>query len=302
MAGYPGTIRLELAARRQGRPAKRDILRRAGCLFAPAGSVYCQASGIFFSPPLPNTPTFSGQSGNSCESSEVRAFELPLHSARPSATWISGLSVSVWRKPDILHRSAISGTDPGSLSCRYGQPSFGHFRNFVIVDETDQPEVHRRSGFYKRALNGAPQSHIHARSASSTMSSGSSLSSAKLTFEGSKSIIHPGDPLYSGEELEVEEQAAIPGPALKAHGDVQVRSQWLGSRRLNFTRWKTSVRKSWSFPKTKCITDCVLDRSCRELLDSLPFTISERQDGLFGLLYALESVASLLLMCRQWTG
>ena len=37
----------------------------------------------------------------------------------------------------------------------------------------------------------------------------------------------------------------------------------------------------------------------RELLDSLPFTISERQDGLFGLLYALESVASLLLMCDR---
>jgi DEAD/DEAH box helicase domain-containing protein len=37
----------------------------------------------------------------------------------------------------------------------------------------------------------------------------------------------------------------------------------------------------------------------REMLGSLPFTISERQDGLFGLLYALESVASLLLMCDR---
>jgi len=34
-------------------------------------------------------------------------------------------------------------------------------------------------------------------------------------------------------------------------------------------------------------------------MDALPFTIAERQDGLFGLLYALESIASLLLMCDR---
>src|SRR6202162_2285131 len=35
----------------------------------------------------------------------------------------------------------------------------------------------------------------------------------------------------------------------------------------------------------------------RPLLESLPFTVSERQSGMFGLLHALESVATLLLMC-----
>jgi DEAD/DEAH box helicase domain-containing protein len=34
-------------------------------------------------------------------------------------------------------------------------------------------------------------------------------------------------------------------------------------------------------------------------LESLPFTISERQSGMFGLLHALESVATLLLMCDR---
>jgi DEAD/DEAH box helicase domain-containing protein len=33
------------------------------------------------------------------------------------------------------------------------------------------------------------------------------------------------------------------------------------------------------------------------MLESLPFSVSERQSGMFGLLYALESVATLLLMC-----
>src|SRR5208283_492710 len=33
------------------------------------------------------------------------------------------------------------------------------------------------------------------------------------------------------------------------------------------------------------------------LLESLPHSISERQSGMYGLLYALASVATLLLMC-----
>jgi DEAD/DEAH box helicase domain-containing protein len=37
----------------------------------------------------------------------------------------------------------------------------------------------------------------------------------------------------------------------------------------------------------------------QELLAALPFSISERQDGMFGLLHALESIACLLLMCDQ---
>ena len=35
----------------------------------------------------------------------------------------------------------------------------------------------------------------------------------------------------------------------------------------------------------------------RPLLESLPYSVSERQSGMFGLLHAMESVATLLLMC-----
>jgi DEAD/DEAH box helicase domain-containing protein len=37
----------------------------------------------------------------------------------------------------------------------------------------------------------------------------------------------------------------------------------------------------------------------RPLLESLPFSVSERQSGMFGLLHALETVATLLLMCDR---
>jgi len=35
----------------------------------------------------------------------------------------------------------------------------------------------------------------------------------------------------------------------------------------------------------------------RSLVESLPFSVSDRQSGMFGLLHALESIATLLLMC-----
>jgi DEAD/DEAH box helicase domain-containing protein len=37
----------------------------------------------------------------------------------------------------------------------------------------------------------------------------------------------------------------------------------------------------------------------RPLLESIPFSVSERQSGMFGLLHALETVATLLLMCDR---
>ncbi len=37
----------------------------------------------------------------------------------------------------------------------------------------------------------------------------------------------------------------------------------------------------------------------RRLLEGLPFALSDRQSGIFGLLHALESMATLLLMCDR---
>jgi len=44
------------------------------------------------------------------------------------------------------------------------------------------------------------------------------------------------------------------------------------------------------------LTD-VYDTLERPLIESLPFSMSDRQGGMFGLLHALESIATLLLMC-----
>jgi DEAD/DEAH box helicase domain-containing protein len=99
--------------------------------------------------------------------------------------------------------------------------------------------------------------------------------------------------------LEVEESVAVSGPAVKAHGDVQVRSQVVGFKKIKFYTLENVGSGNLELPENEMHTTAYWVTLGRQLLEALPFTISQRQDGLFGLLYAFESVASLLLMCDR---
>ena len=165
--------------------------------------------------------------------------------------------------------------------------------NFVIVDETDQPEVIGEVDFtsalstvHPKAIymHGAQQYHVE-----------------RLEFEQRKAYVRKVDVDYFTQairytqvkRLEVEEALAVPGPAIKAHGDVQVRSQVVGFKKIKFYTLENVGSGKLELPENEMHTTAYWITLGRELLESLPFTISERQDGLFGLLYALESVASL---------
>jgi DEAD/DEAH box helicase domain-containing protein len=101
------------------------------------------------------------------------------------------------------------------------------------------------------------------------------------------------------QRLKEEEAAAVSGPAMKAHGDVQVRSQVVGFKKIKFYTLENVGSGNLELPEDEMHTTAYWVTLDRQLIDSLPFPISDRQDGLFGLLYAFESVASLLLMCDR---
>jgi DEAD/DEAH box helicase domain-containing protein len=97
----------------------------------------------------------------------------------------------------------------------------------------------------------------------------------------------------------VEEDCTVAGPAIKAHGDVQVRSQVVGFKKIKFFTLENVGSGKLELPENEMHTTAYWITLVRKLIDSLSFSISERQDGLFGLLYAIESIASLLLMCDR---
>jgi DEAD/DEAH box helicase domain-containing protein len=99
--------------------------------------------------------------------------------------------------------------------------------------------------------------------------------------------------------LEIGEEENIVGPAVRAHGDVLVRSQVVGFKKIKFFTNENVGAGKLELPENEMHTTAFWVTLGRELLSELPFTVSERQSGIFGLLYALESIAALLLMCDR---
>jgi len=99
--------------------------------------------------------------------------------------------------------------------------------------------------------------------------------------------------------LEVSEEEAIAGPAARVHGDVLVRSQVPGFKKIKFFTNENVGSGRLELPENEMHTTSFWLTLGHVLLAELPFSLSERQSGIFGLLYALGSMATLLLMCDR---
>jgi len=89
----------------------------------------------------------------------------------------------------------------------------------------------------------------------------------------------------------------LPSTSSHSQGDVLVRSQVVGFKKIKFFTNENIGDGKLELPENEMHTTAYWITLERPLLESLPFSVSERQSGMFGLLHALESVAALLLMC-----
>jgi DEAD/DEAH box helicase domain-containing protein len=176
--------------------------------------------------------------------------------------------------------------------------------NFVIIDITGQPEVIGEVDFssalttvYEKAiyLHGAQQYHVE-----------------HLDFKERKAYVKQVDVDYYTDAIrytqvrvleiaaEVRAKESNPEiPAARSHGDVLVRSQVVGFKKIKFFTNENIGAGDLQLPENEMHTTSYWITLERPLLESLPYAISERQSGMFGLLHALESVATLLLMCDR---
>jgi DEAD/DEAH box helicase domain-containing protein len=99
--------------------------------------------------------------------------------------------------------------------------------------------------------------------------------------------------------LEVAEEEIIAGPTARAHGDVLVRSQVVGFKKIKFFTNENVGSGKLELPENEMHTTSFWLTLGHGLLRDLPFSLSERQSGIFGLLYALGSMATLLMMCDR---
>ncbi|HYT23653.1 MAG TPA: DUF1998 domain-containing protein, partial [Candidatus Polarisedimenticolia bacterium] len=99
--------------------------------------------------------------------------------------------------------------------------------------------------------------------------------------------------------LEIAEEEAITGPAARVHGDVLVRSQVVGFKKIKFFTNENVGSGKLELPENEMHTTAFWITLGHSLLAELPFSLSERQNGIFGLLYTLGSMATLLTMCDR---
>ena len=175
--------------------------------------------------------------------------------------------------------------------------------NFVIIDTTGEdrgkPEVIGEVDFSSALTTVHPKAiYIH---------QGQQYHVEHLDFDKRKAYVKPVDVDYFTDAirytqvrvLEVAEEETIAGPAARAHGDVLVRSQVVGFKKIKFFTNENVGAGKLELPENEMHTTSFWLTLGHGLLAELPFSLSERQSGIFGLLYALGSMATLLMMCDR---
>src|ERR1700687_4566724 len=170
--------------------------------------------------------------------------------------------------------------------------------NFVIIDITGEPNVIGEVDF-SSALTTVHEKAIY-------LHGGEQYHVEHLDFKERKAYVKRVDVDYYTDAIRytqvrvLEIAAAERGPdSSRSHGDVLVRSQVVGFKKLKFFTSENVGAGKLELPENEMHTTSYWITLERPLLESLPFTVSERQSGMFGLLHALESVATLLLMCDR---
>ncbi|MBZ5700180.1 MAG: DEAD/DEAH box helicase [Acidobacteriia bacterium] len=183
--------------------------------------------------------------------------------------------------------------------------------NFVIVDTTQETEVIGEVDFSSALTIVHPKAiYLH---------QGQQYHVERLDFEERKAYVKRVDVDYFTDairytQVRVLERAAgdrivlLPhspcessggadAHAARSHGDVLVRSQVVGFKKIKFFTNENVGDGKLELPENEMHTTAFWLTLERPLVASLPFSVSDRQSGMFGLLHALESIATLLLMC-----
>jgi DEAD/DEAH box helicase domain-containing protein len=177
--------------------------------------------------------------------------------------------------------------------------------NFIIIDitghpdgsEDGEPEVIGEVDFSSALTTVHPKAiYIH---------QGQQFHVERLDFDERKAYVKSVNVDYYTDAirytqvrvLETAEEVRISGPAARVHGDVLVRSQVVGFKKIKFFTNENIGAGKLELPENEMHTTAFWITLERKLITEMPYALSDRQSGIFGLLYAMASMAALLMMC-----
>jgi len=300
MAGYPGTI--ASTWQRAGRAGRRSGSSCAVlvCSSAPLDQFMAHHPDYFFGRSPEHAHVHPDNLEILVNHLKCAAFELPLTAEERFGDVDLAALCERLEEAGYLHRTGThwhwtqEAYPADAVSLRAVTSD-----NFVIVDITDQPEVIGECDFPSALTTLHPKAiYLH---------QGQQYHVERLDFEQRKAYVKSVATDYFTDAirytqvriLETSEAARAAAHAERAHGDVLVRSQVVGFKKIKFFTHENVGAGKLELPENEMHTTSYWVTLERQLVESLPCSVSERQNGMYGLLYALESVATLLLMCDR---
>jgi DEAD/DEAH box helicase domain-containing protein len=303
MAGYPGTI--ASTWQRAGRAGRRSGSSCAVLVAssAPLDQFIVKHSEYFFE----RSPEHAFIQPDNLEilvnHLKCAAFELPIASNEKFGGVDLAMLCEKLAEAGFLHHSGEhwhwtqEAYPADTVSLRAATSD-----NFVIIDTTGEPEVIGEVDF-PSALTAVHPKAIY-------LHQGQQYHVERLDFAERKAYVKRVDVDYYTDAIRytqvrvlemAEESHENSGSSAhaRAHGDVLVRSQVVGFKKIKFFTHENVGAGKLELPENEMHTTACWITLVRPLVESLEFNVSDRQSGMFGLLHALASVATLLLMCDR---
>ncbi len=168
--------------------------------------------------------------------------------------------------------------------------------NFVIVDNTREPRVIGETDFTS-ALTTLHEKAIY-------IQDGVQYHVERLDYDDRKAYVHQVDSEYftdaiSYTKIKILEtfDSGTAGAARKNHGEVQVNTQVVGFKKIKFYTMENIGSGELTLPEQEMHTTAFWLTLPRPMMETLPYSSTDRLDGVNGLANALGAIATLLVMC-----
>jgi DEAD/DEAH box helicase domain-containing protein len=305
MAGYPGTI--AATWQRAGRAGRRNGSSCAVMVASssPLDQFIVRHPDYFFG----NTPEHAYIQPDNLEillnHLKCAAFELPIEATEKMGEAQLPELLPKLAEAGYLHRAGNfyhwtqEAYPANAVSLRSVTSD-----NFVVVDITSEPRVIGEVDFpsaltflHEKAiyLHGGQQYHVEHLDFKERKAYVKQVESDYYTDAVKHTQVRV---LENADSERITRCGAVETVShVRTHGDVLVRSQVVGFKKIKFFTNENIGDGRLELPENEMHTTSYWLTLERRLVESLPFSVSERQSGMFGLLYAMASVATLLLMC-----
>jgi DEAD/DEAH box helicase domain-containing protein len=311
LAGYPGTLaslwqRAGRAGRRRGTSAAVLVASSA-----PLDQFIVQNPDYFFE----RSPEHAQINPDNLEilvsHLKCAAFELPLQAEEKFGATNLRAVCEFLAERGFLHRASDGHWHWTSEAYPADAVSLRRVSsdNFVVVDQTEGERAIGEVDF--------PSALVFLHEKAIYLHEGRQYQVERLDYEGRKAYVCAVKTDYYTDaidytnvrKLDTFESAALSesdpaagaaglgAHALKSHGEVDVRTQVVGFKKIKFHTFENVGHGKLELPEREMHTTAFWLTLPRAFLERLPWTPEARQDGVRALRNALRTMATLLVMC-----